>query len=131
MDYDDRESLGSTGATDGASDAMLIVQTYREYYENDRKYQGLKENGYLTPSDEQQLESIQLGHMLYKVLDSRQENALFRAPLGPDAQNAFDIGCGDGSWAIDVADMFRSRQYTSAVTAVVVVVILFSDYQWY
>lgn len=35
-----------------------------------------------------------------------QENALFRSPISPKAKRVLDIGCGDGTWAIDVADRF-------------------------
>ena len=44
--------------------------------------------------------------MLQLLLDSQQKNPFFRAPIGEKACHILDVGCGDGTWAIDVADQF-------------------------
>ncbi|CAG8358637.1 unnamed protein product [Penicillium salamii] len=45
-------------------------------------------------------------HMVFLVLDHNQPNPLFRAPIGPSPKKILDIGTGQGSWAIDVADFY-------------------------
>ncbi|KAH0845446.1 hypothetical protein FOPE_11680 [Fonsecaea pedrosoi] len=59
------------------------------------------------PSDEQQFETLNAGHVLYLVLDSNQPNPLFRSPI-EEPLHILDIGTGPGTWAIrsDVADQF-------------------------
>ncbi|KGO67581.1 hypothetical protein PITC_094500 [Penicillium italicum] len=64
------------------------------------------------PSDEQQFEAFEIGtkisHMVFLVLDHYEDNPLFRAPIGDLPKHILDIGTGQGSWAIDVADMYSS-----------------------
>ncbi len=79
---------------------------YRGYLENGRKYQLLMEDGYLIPTDEQQFECLEARHLWCNIRDSQEENPLLHSPIAVDAQNVLDIGMGDASWAIDVADTF-------------------------
>ncbi|KAJ5547566.1 hypothetical protein N7513_004800 [Penicillium frequentans] len=75
-------------------------------FENGRRYQSIKEDDYWGPSDDQQFEAFEIGHMMFLVLDHNQDNPLFRAPVGSSPKNILDIGTGQGSWVIDVADMY-------------------------
>ncbi|KXG52938.1 uncharacterized protein PGRI_081930 [Penicillium griseofulvum] len=99
---------------------------YRGLMENGRRYQALsnKEYWYVVevsynktkypfiysiPSDEQQFETYEAGHLVDLIMDSDQPNPLFRSPIGSDRERplqVLDIGTGKGTWAIDVADMF-------------------------
>ncbi|KAI2689008.1 hypothetical protein DTO013E5_1381 [Penicillium roqueforti] len=74
--------------------------------ENGRRYQAIKEDDYWGPSDEQQFEAFEIGHLMFLVLDHDQPNPLFRSPIGASPKNILDIGTGQGSWAIDVADRY-------------------------
>lgn len=56
------------------------------------------------PADDRQWESMNAGHLTLLVLDSQEENPLFRSPIPDSAQHILDIGTGDGSWAVEVAD---------------------------
>lgn len=78
---------------------------YRGMMENGRRYQNLRNQDYLIPSDDQMFESYEAGHLVALVLDSDRENPLFRSPV-KDPRQVLDIGTGKGIWAIDVADMF-------------------------
>lgn len=44
-------------------------------------------------------------HVVYRILDSEQENPLFRSPISKTAQNILDVGTGSGVWAVEVADL--------------------------
>ncbi len=90
----------------------MTSSIYRGYVENGRKYQTLKDGGYYFPSDERQLEVLQAGHLAYRILDSQEKNPLFHSPINDKAQNILDIGTGDGSWGLDVADNFPSSKYS-------------------
>lgn len=76
--------------------------------ENGRRYQAMKENDYWSPSDEQQFESLENGHMVCLVLDYHQKNPLHRSPIKENPKHILDIGTGKGSWAIDMADSYPS-----------------------
>ncbi|OQE00175.1 hypothetical protein PENVUL_c057G01710 [Penicillium vulpinum] len=78
---------------------------YRGLEENGRRYQTLSHKEYLIPSDEKQFETYEAGHLVALVMDSDQENPLFRAPV-KNPKHILDLGTGLGNWAIDVADMF-------------------------
>ncbi|KAJ5100602.1 hypothetical protein N7456_006654 [Penicillium angulare] len=69
-------------------------------------YQTLKDGTSFVPSDDQQFETYEAGHITALLMESHRENPLFRAPIGPNPQHILDIGTGQGSWAIDVADMY-------------------------
>ncbi|KAJ5279738.1 hypothetical protein N7478_005110 [Penicillium angulare] len=58
------------------------------------------------PSDEEQFETYEAGHIVALLMNSDHHNSLFRAPVGEDARHILDIGTGTGNWAIDVADRF-------------------------
>ncbi|CAG8148345.1 unnamed protein product [Penicillium salamii] len=82
---------------------------YRGLLDNGRRYQSLSNKEYCIPSDELQFETYEAGHLVDLILESDRENPLFRSPVGADREGALqvlDIGTGQGTWAIDVADMF-------------------------
>lgn len=100
---DDVDSAFEDG--DNISDTTSIASSiYRGRMVNGRKYSSLRED-YWGPSDEQQYETLNAGHLMYLVLDSNQPNPLYRAPV-TYPYNILDIGTGPGTWAIDVADQF-------------------------
>ncbi|KAJ5888009.1 hypothetical protein N7495_008050 [Penicillium taxi] len=74
--------------------------------ENGRRYQALKSEDYWSPSDEQQFEAYETGHLVALVLDYHQPNLLHHAPIGDSPKQILDVGTGKGSWAIDAADMY-------------------------
>ncbi|KAJ5788802.1 uncharacterized protein N7518_005813 [Penicillium psychrosexuale] len=82
---------------------------YRGLMDNGRRYQSLSNKEYCIPSDEQQFETYEAGHLVDLIMDSDRANPLFRSPIGTDRERplqVLDIGTGKGTWAIDVADMF-------------------------
>ncbi|KAJ5730705.1 uncharacterized protein N7483_005213 [Penicillium malachiteum] len=68
-------------------------------------YQTIREGEYWGPSDEQQFEALEAGHLVALVMDSESRNPLFQAPV-KDPKRILDIGTGRGSWAVDAADSF-------------------------
>ncbi|GAB1735556.1 hypothetical protein NU219Hw_g4134t1 [Hortaea werneckii] len=102
IDYD-RDS-GFTG-DDAYSDTTSVSSSMiRGHIENGRKYNSLRDD-YWGPSDDQQFETMDAGHLLYLLLNNDHANMLYRSPVSkPD--NVLDLGTGPGTWAIDVADKF-------------------------
>ncbi|KAJ5220978.1 uncharacterized protein N7469_009865 [Penicillium citrinum] len=97
----------NTEPQDFASETTSLASTIAKgRLENGRRYQAIKEDDYWGPSDEQQFEAFEIGHMVFLVLDHNEPNPLFRAPIGDSPKNILDIGTGQGSWAIDVADLY-------------------------
>ncbi|KAJ5585144.1 uncharacterized protein N7459_004944 [Penicillium hispanicum] len=89
--------------------ASIGSSIYRGFMQNGRRYQSLRDKEYCVPSDEQQFETYEAGHLVDLILDSDRDNPLFRSPIGlnrSDSIHVLDIGTGAGTWAIDVADMF-------------------------
>ncbi|KAJ5357086.1 hypothetical protein N7517_011695 [Penicillium concentricum] len=63
------------------------------------------------PSDEQQFETYEAGHIVDLIMDSDQPNPLFRSPIGTDRERplqVLDIGTGKGTWAM-YAGLFRPQ----------------------
>ncbi|KAJ6133723.1 hypothetical protein N7523_000045 [Penicillium sp. IBT 18751x] len=107
VDPDVYASEGPCCPADWHSETTSIGSSsiHRGRVENGRRYQTLRRQGYLMPSDEQMFESYEAGHLVALVLDSDRTNPLFWAPVH-DPQHILDLGTGKGIWAIDVADMF-------------------------
>lgn len=106
IDIDSLETDSALGSDDDlASDTTSLASSLlRGHIENGRKYATLRDD-YWGPSDDQQFEIMDAGHLLYLVLESDKKNPLFRAPI-EDPQDILDIGTGPGTWAIDAADKF-------------------------
>ncbi|OBT98479.1 hypothetical protein VE01_03534 [Pseudogymnoascus verrucosus] len=105
VEIDDEDS--AYGGDDSQSETTSIASSmYRGYIENGRRYQTVREDKYWGPSDEQQFETFEAGHLVYQILDCQEENTLFRSPIPANAQHIIDLGTGDGTWAVQVADRF-------------------------
>lgn len=98
----------------GQSDRTSVTSSlYRGIWENGRRYQAYKEGDYWQPADEQQFDSMAKTHLTNLIFDNQEENDLFRSPLDTQkACNILDIGCGEASWAIDVADRYPNFTVT-------------------
>lgn len=83
---------------DQSETTSVASAIYRGYVENGRRYAtGTTSQNWL-PSDQQQFECLEAGHICFKILDCQEENDLFRAPIGDSPKNILDLGTGDGSW---------------------------------
>lgn len=89
-----------------SSTSTVSFSIYRGSIENGRRYQSLKEDGYYQPADKRQFEANNAGYLAQLLVESGQKNPFFRSPIQPGARQVLDIGCGDGTWAVDVADKF-------------------------
>ncbi|KAJ5246019.1 hypothetical protein N7468_001002 [Penicillium chermesinum] len=91
---------------DWKSETTSIASSlYKGFIENGRRYQTLRSSGYFSPSDERQFETYEVGHILCLLMNIDQPNPLFNSPVTAP-KHVLDIGTGQGSWAVDVADMF-------------------------
>lgn len=50
--------------------------------------------------------------LLFLILDCQRKEPHFRAEIGEKAQNVLDIGTGDGTWAIKVAEKYPNCEPT-------------------
>ncbi|RDW56365.1 hypothetical protein BP5796_13240 [Coleophoma crateriformis] len=83
---DTNDDDSSYETDDTQSDTTSIASSmYRGYIENGRRYQTLRDQ-YWGPADELQFETMEAGHLLYTILDSGEENQLFRSPIGDNPQ---------------------------------------------
>lgn len=83
----------------------------RGLIENGRRYQSYRDNNISFPSDDKQFEATAAIHHAFSVIESLQKNPYFRSPLSQKAQHVLDVGTGDGSWPISVADHFPNREF--------------------
>ncbi|KAG6071979.1 hypothetical protein E4U16_005730 [Claviceps sp. LM84 group G4] len=92
--------------TEDQSSTTSITSSILEYRQlHGRTYHSDKFTGnYLYPNDDQQLESMELGHHYLMIL---LDDQLLLAPLEREKINrVIDIGTGSGIWAIEFADQF-------------------------
>ncbi|ATY66007.1 SAM domain [Cordyceps militaris] len=96
--------LGSSASSLTSIDTDILLgelgegrQTYAVY--------GKKEYGF--PMDTQELERLDICHIKYFALLDKKH---FLSPIDEEynPQRILDLGCGTGTWCIDVADMFPS-----------------------
>lgn len=71
-------------------------------------YLPTEEREYWGPADEKQFESMCAAHLTYLILDSQQQDPLFRVPIPDTAKNILDIGMGNGTWVVETADKCSS-----------------------
>lgn len=91
---------------DWKSETTSIASSlYKGFMENGRRYQTLRAAEYFSPSDEKQFETYEVGHLACLLMNGDAQNPLYLAPIR-SPKHVLDIGTGQGSWAIDVADMF-------------------------
>lgn len=91
---------------DWKSETTSIASSlYKGFMENGRRYQTLRDAEYFSPSDEKQFETYEVGHLACLLMNGDAQNPLYLAPIR-SPKHVLDIGTGQGSWAIDVADMF-------------------------
>ncbi|CAK3830603.1 Hypothetical predicted protein [Lecanosticta acicola] len=88
----------------GSDTTSLASSLIRGHVENGRKYSTLRDD-YWGPSDDQQFETMDAGHLMYLLMEGERDNLLYRAPVD-NPKYVLDIGTGTGTWAIDVADKF-------------------------
>jgi len=82
------------------------VLDYR--YENGRRYHAYREGSYHLPNDENEQERLDLQHRIYRIA---LNNHLYLCPIpNGEIHNILDVGCGTGSWCIDVADELPHAQ---------------------
>lgn len=112
---DEAHDDSAYATSESTSTSSLTSSLYRGVIRNGRRYQTLaEEDAYYAPSDEKQFESQNLGHIVYTVLEDAiggGGNPHFRAPIGEEdgsEKHVLDVGCGEGSWAVDVADRWAN-----------------------
>lgn len=77
------------------------ILEYRQLY--GRTYNAYKDEKYVFPNDEPELERLDLQHHMC-VISNRGK--LFLAPISENPENVLDVGTGTGIWAIEFAERY-------------------------
>ena len=75
--------------------------------ENGRLYPSYGKHGYGLPTDDEEMDCLDLQHHKYALVLNKKH---FLAPISPNPQRILDLGTGTGIWALDVADMYPTAQ---------------------
>lgn len=92
--------------TEWSETATLASNILRGIEQHGRRYQALREGAYFAPSDEQQFEAQDSGYIVQLLLDQNAPNVFFFSPISKTTGHVLDIGCGRGTWCLDVAEQF-------------------------
>jgi 2-polyprenyl-3-methyl-5-hydroxy-6-metoxy-1,4-benzoquinol methylase len=87
-----------------ASNGLPVPAQNSNYMENGRWYHGYRRGLYMYPCDEPEKDRMDIYHQFFAVARRGQ---LHQAPVPtqPNVQpRILDVGCGTGSWAIDMAE---------------------------
>ncbi|EED22002.1 conserved hypothetical protein [Talaromyces stipitatus ATCC 10500] len=60
-----------------------------------------------SPYDEEEVERLELMHLIFTTTS---DGYLHLAPINPYPQRILDIGCGTGTWCIEMADSYQSAE---------------------
>ncbi|KAF5008110.1 hypothetical protein FDECE_5594 [Fusarium decemcellulare] len=102
----DNDSDSSYSVSTRVTDTESLRSSILNYkWENGRRYHAYQDGSYWAPNDDRQQEAEDLMHEMYRII---LNDELYAAPIGDNPQNALDIGCGTGIWAIEFADMHPS-----------------------
>lgn len=78
--------------------------------ENGRRYHGYKDDSYVFPNDEEEMDRLDLQHHLFVMIKG---DKLHLAPIGENPQRILDIGTGTGIW---VRVTCGSRNHANSTT---------------
>ena len=87
----------------------------RDYIDNGHRYQSLREDGYLQPTNEKEWAVMDNADLPLLILDCQRKEPHFRAEIGEKAQNLLNVGTGDGMSAIEAAENYPNREWTSRI----------------
>ncbi|TGZ77506.1 S-adenosyl-L-methionine-dependent methyltransferase [Ascodesmis nigricans] len=94
-----------------ASSTVSLSDSIKEHiYENGRQYHRKSESRYLLPTDETELDRLDMTHHMMNVM---LQGELYLAPWVPEKNSphhVLDCGTGTGIWALDFADMHPASQ---------------------
>ncbi|KAI9689217.1 MAG: hypothetical protein M1822_000955 [Bathelium mastoideum] len=100
---------GYDGSSDAGSDrssmTSLSSTILNGVTENGRTYAAYGKEEYGMPSDELEMDRLDMAHAKYYML---LEKKRLLAPIGEDPHKVLDLGTGTGIWCIDIADQFPS-----------------------
>ena len=96
LEVDFSSDSGFASDEAGSDTTSLASSLIRGHIENGRKYSTLRDD-YWGPSDDQQFEVFDAGHLMYLLMEGERDNLLFRAPIS-NPKFVLDIGTGTGTW---------------------------------
>ncbi|TGZ77453.1 S-adenosyl-L-methionine-dependent methyltransferase [Ascodesmis nigricans] len=104
------ELASSSSDCDGeslASSTVSLTESINEHvYANGRRYHRKSEGQYALPSDETEMNRLDLVHLQLLTLGGD----LHKAPIQGDPLNVLDCGTGTGIWALDFGDLHKGSR---------------------
>ncbi|TGZ78596.1 S-adenosyl-L-methionine-dependent methyltransferase [Ascodesmis nigricans] len=93
-----------------ASSTQSLSESIREHvYENGRRYHQKSKDQYMLPTDETELDRLDMVHHMH--LELLEGNlCITKFEEGADPANVLDCGCGTGIWALEFGDLHPGSQ---------------------
>ncbi|KAL9088292.1 MAG: hypothetical protein Q9165_006216 [Trypethelium subeluteriae] len=92
-------------ASDRSSMTSLSSTILQGVTENGRTYAAYGQEEYGMPSDELEMDRLDMAHAKYYMLLDKKR---FLAPIDENPHKILDLGTGTGIWCIDIADQYPS-----------------------
>lgn len=114
-----RRRLQPSSVGSPLSDTHLISGDILDYVSNDeyrfiggRRFHNVGNSKYLLPCDDDELDRLHFQHYICRYIWKRNYSAPVKERLGAGGAHVLDVGCGPGTWLIEMANEFPRSHFT-------------------
>ncbi|CAI2167340.1 13101_t:CDS:2 [Funneliformis geosporum] len=114
-----RRRLQPSSVGSPLSDTHLINSDVLDYGSNDeyrfiggRRFHNVETSKYLLPCDDDELDRLHVQHYICRHIWQRNYSAPVKERLGAGGAHVLDVGCGPGTWLIEMANEFPRSHFT-------------------
>ncbi|PKK72939.1 S-adenosyl-L-methionine-dependent methyltransferase [Rhizophagus irregularis] len=101
------------------SDTHLIISDVLDYGSNDeyrfidgRRFHNVINSKYFLPCDDDEFDRLHIKHYICKHIWQRNYSAPVKERLSSGGAHVLDVGCGPGTWLIEMANEFPKSHFT-------------------